>query len=83
MQIYGKRDLATRLSVLWNFRRILLYNICEWLSLRPYDLGAHYMEYFRPGMKSQSGAGLKFCSDYMEIFSLDQKILALFCSEFI
>ena len=25
-----------------NFKRILLYNICEWLSLRPYNLGAHY-----------------------------------------
>ena len=65
------------------FRRTLLYNICERLHLRPYDLGAHYMEYFCPGLKFQSGAGLKFCSDYMEIFSLDRKMLALFCFDFI
>ena len=31
--------------------------------MRPYDLGAHYMEYFGPGLKFQSGAGLKFSSD--------------------
>ena len=65
------------------FRRILLYEICELLPMRPYDLGAHYMEYFRPGLKFQSGAGLKFCSDYMEVFSLDRKFLALFCFGFI
>ena len=83
MQLYGKRDLATRLSVLWNFKRILLYNICEWLPLRPYNLGAHYMEYFRPGLKFQSGEALKFCSDYMNIFSLDREVLELFCFDFI
>ena len=65
------------------FRRTLLYNICERLHLRPYDLGAHYMEYFRPELKFQSRAGLQFCSDYMEIFSLDRKMLALFCFDFI
>ena len=65
------------------FRRTLLYNIWERLHLRPYDLGAHYMEYFRPGLKFQSRAGLQFCSDYMEIFSLDRKMLALFCFDFI
>ena len=65
------------------FRRILLHNICEKLPMRPYDSGAYYMEYFRPELKLQSGAGLKFCSDYMEVFSLDRKILALFCFDFI
>ena len=58
-------------------------NICEWLSLRPYNLDAHYMEYFRPGLKFQSGPGLKFCTDYMDIFSLDREVLTLFCFDFI
>ena len=34
------------------------------------------MEDFSPGLKLQSGTGLKFCSDYMEIFSLDLKIFS-------
>ena len=55
------------------FRRILLYEICELLPMRPYDLGAHYMEYFRPGLKFQSGAELKFCSDYMEVSAWTEK----------
>ena len=37
---------------------------------------AHYMEDFSPGLKFQPGAGLKFCSDYMENFSSDVKIFS-------
>ena len=43
------------------------------INITPTVLRAHYMEDLSPGLKFQLGTGLKFCSDYMENFSLRLK----------